>query len=287
MPRSITSSCGASIPIPIGGPPRRSPLRLRCQVVIRSPRCWRPARRRHLNWWPRRAKGQGSAVSPRGRCSGPSLPGLIAVLGLALRDSPFDRIRPEYSRDVLTQKARDAIAGLGYDVAPARCRGRLRMERSAAPVCRQDGGAIAAVGPDPEAASLAAGILVSAEHRAARGDDVPYRLAHAGHRRPSRSAADLVGHDSGQRRSSGSVDVLRSDSAAAAVVTGARGRGGLDAALSNWPASISRRCSLPNRCGHGWPHPIRAPRGRAHGPKAAGRFASRRRRSAAVRWRSC
>ena len=40
---------------------------------------------------------------------------LLAVLGLGLRDSPFERIRPEYSRDVLTQKARDAIAQLGYD----------------------------------------------------------------------------------------------------------------------------------------------------------------------------
>ena len=41
--------------------------------------------------------------------------GLIAVLGLALRESPFERVRPEYSRDVLTQKARDAIARLGYE----------------------------------------------------------------------------------------------------------------------------------------------------------------------------
>ena len=41
--------------------------------------------------------------------------GLIAVLGLALRDSPFDRLRPEYSPDVLTQKARDAITRLGYE----------------------------------------------------------------------------------------------------------------------------------------------------------------------------
>jgi hypothetical protein len=30
--------------------------------------------------------------------------GLIAVVALALRDSPFERIRPELSRDVLTQK---------------------------------------------------------------------------------------------------------------------------------------------------------------------------------------
>lgn len=41
--------------------------------------------------------------------------GLAVGMALALRDSPFDRIRPEYSRDVLTQKARDAIARLGYD----------------------------------------------------------------------------------------------------------------------------------------------------------------------------
>jgi hypothetical protein len=40
--------------------------------------------------------------------------GLVAVAGLALRDSPFDRLRPEYSGDVLTQKAREAIAQLGY-----------------------------------------------------------------------------------------------------------------------------------------------------------------------------
>jgi serine/threonine-protein kinase len=41
--------------------------------------------------------------------------GLVAVLGLGLRDSPFERIRPEYSTDVLTQKARDALAQLGYE----------------------------------------------------------------------------------------------------------------------------------------------------------------------------
>jgi serine/threonine-protein kinase len=44
--------------------------------------------------------------------------GLVVVLGLALRSSPFERLRPEYSRDVLTQKARDAIARLGYDARP-------------------------------------------------------------------------------------------------------------------------------------------------------------------------
>ena len=46
------------------------------------------------------------------------LAALVVALGLALRESPFDRIRPEYSRDVLTQKARDAIARLGYDARP-------------------------------------------------------------------------------------------------------------------------------------------------------------------------
>ena len=115
MPRSTTSFCDASIPIPIGGPPQRSRLRRRCPVVIRSPRCWLPARRRHRNWWPRPAKGQVSAVLLRGRCSGRLLQVCCAVLALGLHDSPFDRIRPEYSRDVLTQKARDAIARLGYE----------------------------------------------------------------------------------------------------------------------------------------------------------------------------
>ena len=41
--------------------------------------------------------------------------GLLAVLALALYASPFERLRPEFSRDVLTQKARDAIAQLGYE----------------------------------------------------------------------------------------------------------------------------------------------------------------------------
>jgi serine/threonine-protein kinase len=45
--------------------------------------------------------------------------GLIAVSGLALRDSPFDLVRPELSRDVLTQKVREAIAQIGYET-PAR-----------------------------------------------------------------------------------------------------------------------------------------------------------------------
>ena len=39
--------------------------------------------------------------------------------------------------------------------------------------------------------------------------------------------------------------------------------------------------------GRSWPHPTRAPRGRHSGPTAADRFASKRRRSAAVQSRSC
>jgi serine/threonine-protein kinase len=41
--------------------------------------------------------------------------GLLAVLGLGLIGSAFERVRPEYSPDVLTQKARDALTQLGYD----------------------------------------------------------------------------------------------------------------------------------------------------------------------------
>jgi hypothetical protein len=44
--------------------------------------------------------------------------GLLVALGLALKDSPFERLRPEYSRDVLTQKARDVIGQLGYNARP-------------------------------------------------------------------------------------------------------------------------------------------------------------------------
>ena len=63
------------------------------------------------------AAGEGAGFSRLAAWSmlGAIAAGLLAVLGLALRDSPFDRIRPEYSRDVLTQKARDAIARLGYE----------------------------------------------------------------------------------------------------------------------------------------------------------------------------
>jgi len=43
------------------------------------------------------------------------LVGIAATLGMALRTSPLDRIRPEYSSDVLAQKVRDAMRQLGYE----------------------------------------------------------------------------------------------------------------------------------------------------------------------------
>jgi serine/threonine-protein kinase len=63
------------------------------------------------------AAGEGAGFSRLAAWSmlGAIAAGLCAVLALGLYDSPFDRIRPEYSRDVLTQKARDAIARLGYE----------------------------------------------------------------------------------------------------------------------------------------------------------------------------
>ena len=67
------------------------------------------------------AAGEGAGFSRRAAWSmlAAITAGLIAVVTLALRDSPFERVRPGYSGDVLTQKAREAIAQLGYQT-PAR-----------------------------------------------------------------------------------------------------------------------------------------------------------------------
>jgi serine/threonine protein kinase len=45
--------------------------------------------------------------------------GLIAIGALAVHSSALERIRPEYSPEVLSQKARDVIQRLGYDARPA------------------------------------------------------------------------------------------------------------------------------------------------------------------------
>jgi serine/threonine-protein kinase len=62
------------------------------------------------------AAGEGAGLRPR-----VAWPTFVAVLvatavtfALALRTSPFDRLRPEYNADVLAQKARDALVQLGY-----------------------------------------------------------------------------------------------------------------------------------------------------------------------------
>jgi serine/threonine-protein kinase len=46
------------------------------------------------------------------------LAGIAASFAMALRTSPFDRMRPEYPRDVLAQKARDAMRQIGYTARP-------------------------------------------------------------------------------------------------------------------------------------------------------------------------
>ncbi len=63
------------------------------------------------------AAGEGTGFSRLAAWSmlGAVIAGLVAVLALGLRNSPVDRVRPEYSPDVLTQKAREAIAQLGYE----------------------------------------------------------------------------------------------------------------------------------------------------------------------------
>ncbi len=65
------------------------------------------------------AAGEGDGLRPR--VAWPIFAAIIAgtalTFVLALRTSPFDRLRPEYNADVLAQKARDALTQLGY---PAR-----------------------------------------------------------------------------------------------------------------------------------------------------------------------
>jgi hypothetical protein len=46
------------------------------------------------------------------------LAGLAVSLAIALRTGPLDHVRPEYSRDVLVQKARDAVRQIGYPTRP-------------------------------------------------------------------------------------------------------------------------------------------------------------------------
>jgi serine/threonine-protein kinase len=67
------------------------------------------------------AAGEGTGLAPR-----MAIPVAIVVLigllisqGMAIRTSALERIHPEYPPEVLTQKARDLIAKLGYNLHPA------------------------------------------------------------------------------------------------------------------------------------------------------------------------
>jgi serine/threonine-protein kinase len=146
--------------------------------------------------------------------------GLVAVVALALRDSPFERIRPELSRDVLTQKAREAIAQLGYET-PA-IDAAVGFEWSDQLI--QD--LVKKEKPSPQwdrilkqrPSPLTFWYRQSSEPLVAT--TFHNDLLTPGIVDRAESAADRIGHDSGQRRSSGSFDVLRSDSAATALVAG-------------------------------------------------------------------
>ncbi|HTG99484.1 MAG TPA: serine/threonine-protein kinase [Vicinamibacterales bacterium] len=61
------------------------------------------------------AAGEGIGLRPRVAWPvfGAVLVGILAAFGVALRTSPLDRMRPEYSSEVLAQKARDIVAQLG------------------------------------------------------------------------------------------------------------------------------------------------------------------------------
>ena len=58
-------------------------------------------------------KGSDCARRLHGRSSPRSSSASIVAFAVALRTSPLDRMRPEYSSEVLAQKARDIVAGLG------------------------------------------------------------------------------------------------------------------------------------------------------------------------------
>jgi hypothetical protein len=70
------------------------------------------------------AAGQGAGLNAR--VAWPVflavLAGIAGVFGMALRTSPLDRIRPEYTTEVLAQKARDAVRQLAPPSRPARPR---------------------------------------------------------------------------------------------------------------------------------------------------------------------
>jgi serine/threonine-protein kinase len=67
------------------------------------------------------AAGEGSGLAPRVAVTLliAIIAGLIATFVMATRSSALEQIRPQYSPDVLAQKARDVIQRLGYSGQPA------------------------------------------------------------------------------------------------------------------------------------------------------------------------
>ena len=159
------------------------------------------------------------------------LVGIAGAFAMALRTSPLDRMRPEYTTDVLAQKARDAVRQLVSPERAARRSDRVRVEqrsRRARDGERQTG---ARLEHGLHAASFTAGVLVPAEQRAADRRHVPQRLADAWTRPPRRSAADHVGHEPRRAGPSGPAHILRNDPGAKTGCPDTGRAGGLDASL--------------------------------------------------------
>ena len=116
------------------------------------------------------AAGEGAGLSAR--VAWPVflavLAGIAGAFGMALRTSPLDRMRPEYTTEVLAQKARDAVRQLvasGRPDAPARRSGRLPVERRSRQARDGERQTGTRLEQGLHAASFTAGVLVPAESR--------------------------------------------------------------------------------------------------------------------------
>ncbi len=121
------------------------------------------------------AAGEGAGLSAR--VAWPVflavLAGIAAAFGMALRTSPLDRMRPEYTTDVLAQKARDAVRQL---VSPERPRDEaagFRWNEDLVKYVREHDKPALDWNTVLHAAPVAAGVLVPAEPRPADRRHVP------------------------------------------------------------------------------------------------------------------
>ena len=94
------------------------------------------------------AAGEGAGLSLRVAWPlyGSIIAGMIACFAMSIRTSPLDVMRPDYTPDVLAQKARDAIRQIGYPQRACRRGVRVPVERradEARDVDRQAGAAVA------------------------------------------------------------------------------------------------------------------------------------------------